>query len=119
MTTGSTRDFNEGAVVNASELSLFHAPVPAEQVGEGSPTSSAAALGEFAGREVGVWEITPGVVTDVEADELFVVLSGAATVEFADEERIEHLSAGSVMRLTAGQRTVWTVTETLRKVYLA
>ncbi|MFC7644345.1 cupin domain-containing protein [Streptosporangium lutulentum] len=29
----------------------------------------------------GIWEITPGTVTDVEHDEVFVVLSGRATVE--------------------------------------
>jgi mannose-6-phosphate isomerase-like protein (cupin superfamily) len=28
--------------------------------------------------------MTPGTMTDTEADELFVVLSGSATVEFAD-----------------------------------
>ncbi len=115
----SDRDFNEGAGVDASELSLLHSPVPAEQVRDGSPTASAAALGEFAGREVGVWEITPGTVTDVEVDELFIVLSGTATVLFVDENRLEHLSHGSVLRLMSGQRTVWTVTETLRKVYIA
>jgi uncharacterized cupin superfamily protein len=116
---GTSRDFDEGADVNAVDLSLLHAPVPAEQVQEGTPTASALALGEFAGREVGVWELTPGTVTDVEVDELFIVLSGAATVEFVDEERLVRLGPGTVMRLEAGQRTVWTVTETLRKVYLA
>ena len=29
--------------------------------------------------------MTPGVMRDVEADELFVVLPGSATVEFADD----------------------------------
>ncbi|MBN9151303.1 MAG: cupin domain-containing protein [Cryobacterium sp.] len=117
--SGQNRDFSEGAEVNAVELELLHSPVPAEQVLEGAPTVSAAVLGEFEGREVGVWELTPGTVTDVEADELFVVVSGAATVNFLDEDRLEHLAPGSVMQLKAGQRTVWTVTETLRKVYIA
>ncbi|MEO6942933.1 MAG: cupin domain-containing protein [Terrimesophilobacter sp.] len=118
MMSSGFRDFNQGAGVNAAELTLLHSPVPVAQVREGAPTASATALGEFAGKEVGVWEITPGTVTDVEADELFVVLSGAATVVFVDEDRFEHLRPGSVMRLEAGQRTVWTVTETIRKVYV-
>ncbi len=117
--SGQNRDFSEGAEVNALEVELLDSPVPAEQVQDGAPTASAAALGEFDGREVGVWELTPGTVTDVEADELFVVLSGTATVEFVDEDRLEHLVPGSVMQLMAGQRTVWTVTATLRKVYIA
>ena len=113
------RDFDEGAEVNASELTLLHSPVPGERALKGAPTAGAVALGEFAGLEVGVWELTPGTVTDVETDELFVVLSGAATVEFVDEERLVHLGPGSVLRLEEGQRTVWTVTETLRKVYFS
>ena len=119
MISVSDRDFNEGAGVLAADLSLLHSPVPTEQVQEGNPTSSAVTLGEFAGREVGVWEITPGTVTDVEADELFIVLSGAATVRFVDEDRFEHLAPGTVLQLKEGQRTVWTVTETLRKVYIS
>ena len=30
-----------------------------------------------------------------------------------------NLSVGSVARLAAGEHTVWTVTETIRKVYIA
>ena len=33
-----------------------------------------------AGAAVGVWEMTPGVATDVEEDEVFVVLSGSASI---------------------------------------
>ena len=64
----------------------------------------------------GIWEITPGTVTDVEADELFVVLSGRATIAFEDGPALE-VGPGDVCRLPAGVRTVWTVHETLRKVY--
>lgn len=116
---GTNRDFDEGAVADATQLTFPFMPVPDEKVLSGAPTASAIALGTYAGQEVGVWEHTPGTSTDVEADELFIVLSGSATVHFVDEERTVHLSAGSVMQLFAGQRTEWTVTETLRKVYVA
>ncbi len=62
--------------------------------------------------------MTPGVATDVEADEIFIVLSGSATIEFADGTPSLHVGAGDVARLAAGAETVWTVTETVRKVYL-
>ena len=67
-----------------------------------------------------MWEMTPGAMRDVEVDEVFVVLAGDATVEFVDPAlpSIE-LRPGSVVRLEAGMRTVWTVRETLRKVYVA
>lgn len=109
---------NPNSVVHAATLDLAHEPVPAEQSVDGAPTTSAVAVDEFAGLEVGVWEMTPGVMTDVEADEVFVVLSGSATVEFADGSPSLRLSPGDVVRLADGAKTVWTVTETVRKVYL-
>ena len=47
-----------------------------------------------------------------------VVLQGAATVAFEDRAPMT-LAPGDVVRLHAGQRTVWTVTQTLRKVYMS
>jgi uncharacterized cupin superfamily protein len=64
----------------------------------------------------GIWEITPGTVTDVERDEMFVVLSGRATVEVEGGATIE-LVPGSVCLLADGAKTVWIIHETLRKVY--
>ena len=76
-------------------------------------------LGRFAGLEVGVWEMTVGAMHDTEADELFVVVSGCARVDFADGTAPLDLTTGDVVHLAAGTRTLWTVTEPLRKVYLA
>jgi uncharacterized cupin superfamily protein len=109
---------NPNSVVRAVALDLEHEPVPAEQSVSGAPTTAAVAVDEFVGLEVGVWEMTPGVMTDVEAEELFVVVSGCATVEFADGGPMLRLGPGDVVRLAHGAKTVWTVTETLRKVYL-
>jgi len=71
-------------VVHAATLWIEHEPVPADQSLGGTPHTGAAGLGRFDGLDVGIWEMTPGVMSDVEADEMFVVLSGAATVEFDD-----------------------------------
>lgn len=106
------------AVVRAAAEPLVHEPVPDDQSLEGSPSTGTAALGAFGGLDVGIWEMTPGVMRDVENDEIFVVLSGSATVEFTDGKAPLVLGSGDVVRLTAGTQTVWTVTETLRKVYL-
>lgn len=107
---------NPGVVTDASSVVLALEPLPAEQVVEGSPRAGYVELTDT----IGVWEHTPGVSTDVEADEVFVVLSGSATVSFDDPALAPiELNAGSVARLTAGMRTVWTVRETLRKVYVA
>jgi uncharacterized cupin superfamily protein len=105
-------------VVHAATIDLDRAPVPAEQSLDGAPTTAAQPVTELAGLEIGVWEMTPGQMSDVEAEEVFVVLAGSATVAFADDSPTLHLQAGDVVRLAAGAETVWTVTETLRKVYV-
>ncbi|MFD7627221.1 cupin domain-containing protein [Streptomyces sp. NPDC059851] len=64
----------------------------------------------------GIWQITPGVVTDVEANELFVVVSGRATIEVEGGATLE-VGPGSACVLREGDRTTWTVHETLRKAY--
>ena len=105
-------------VVHAADLALGHEPVPATQSVAGDPSTAASTLPGFGGLEIGVWEMSVGTMTDTEADEIFVVLSGAATVAFADGSPDLQLRAGDVGRLAAGAQTTWTVTETLRKIYL-
>jgi hypothetical protein len=101
------------AVLNPDELD------PATIV-SGEPRTASLVLHEQPGPvqtvERGIWEITPGVVTDVEADEMFVVLSGRATIEIQDGPTLE-VGPGDVAVLPEGAVTRWTVHETLRKVY--
>ena len=78
----------------------------------------AAPLTTLGGAEVGTWEMAPGTDHDTEVDEVFVVLTGRGTVTFEDGEVVE-LGPGTAVRLRAGERTTWVVTETLRKVYVA
>jgi uncharacterized cupin superfamily protein len=101
-----------------SELRLEPGELDPGTVLEGSPRVSELVLDASPDGRVlrGVWEITPGVVTDVEADELFVVLSGRATVEIEGGPTLE-LEPGTAGVLRAGDRTVWRVHETLRKVF--
>ena len=105
--------------IAATELGIELEPVAAEQRLAGHPHTGSATLGEFGGTEIGVWEMTPGAMSDVEADEIFIVLFGAGSVEFDETGETVQLALGDVMRLRAGQRTVWTITQTLRKIYLA
>src|SRR5664279_2040048 len=104
-------------VVSAHTLALTAAPLEPEQVVEGDPRVSVLDLVETGTYTVGVWEHTAGVSTDTESDEIFVVLSGRATVEVADGTVLT-LGPGDVGILEAGARTRWTVHETLRKVYV-
>lgn len=82
--------------------------------------SGLVALASVGAAEVGVWEHGPGASTDTEVDEVFVVISGAARIDFVEPDLPSlEIGPGDVVRLAEGMRTVWTVTETLRKVYLA
>lgn len=102
--------------MDAGGLAIPLEPLPADQVVAGTPSTGFVELTDA----IGVWEHTPGTSTDVEADEVFVVLSGSATLSFTDSALAPaELRAGSVVQLTAGMQTVWTVHETLRKVYVA
>jgi uncharacterized protein len=103
---------------HVSELDLEPVALDPNQVLEGSPRVSELVLWTSAdgGMVAGVWQITEGVVTDVEADELFVVVSGLAAVEIEGGPTLE-LSPGVMGILHAGDRTVWRIHETLRKVF--
>lgn len=115
-----------GAVTDAAALPLEHEPVPGDQVVAGAPTTGYAALDEpgtedgGGAGELGVWEMTPGAMRDIEVAEVFLVIAGRATVEFVDPSLPAiDLRPGSIVRLDAGMQTVWTVTETLRKLFIA
>lgn len=113
-------ELTPGTAADAAALALVHEPLPAAEVIEGSPTTAVHALATLGGTEVGIWEMTPGTASDTETDEVFVVLAGRARIAFDDPELPDlEVGPGSVVRLAEGQRTVWTVTETLRKIYIA
>ncbi|PQZ94833.1 cupin [Arthrobacter sp. MYb227] len=108
--------------VDALSVGMEHEPVPAEQSVEGNPSTAAQELGEIFGVEFGLWEMSAGTMTDVEAEELFVVLSGSATVQIHAENGFAaaelHLVPGTVCHLSEGMHTSWTLHEPLRKMYL-
>lgn len=101
-----------------STVDLQPAPLDPSQIVEGSPDVAERVLWSSPDglRHRGVWEHGPGVSTDVEVDEIFVVVSGRATIEVEDGPTLE-VGPGDVGILEAGARTTWRVHETLRKVF--
>ena len=104
-------------VVPGLAAALHPDPLDPAQVVSGDPQVASLALVEEEALAIGVWEHSPGVSTDVEADEVFVVLAGRATIEVEGGPTLE-VGPGDVGLLEAGARTRWTVHETLRKVYV-
>ncbi|MFJ2618658.1 cupin domain-containing protein [Glutamicibacter sp. NPDC087344] len=109
--------------VDALSTDLAHEPVPAEQSVSGDPTTAVQSLGEIFGTEFGLWEMSAGTMRDVEAEELFIVLSGSGKVTIhavnGFEEEVVNLVPGSICHLREGMNTTWVLEEPLRKVYLA
>jgi uncharacterized protein len=91
--------------------------VTADGVSAALATSGVTLLEEAV--EVGLWEAGPGADTDTEVDEVFLVLTGAGTVRFDEDGSAIDLRPGVLVRLREGDRTTWTITERLRKLYLA
>jgi uncharacterized cupin superfamily protein len=108
--------------IDAIDLALPRTPVPRDQDAGGQPSVGTAQLLDLPGVEVGVWEMGVGAMYDVEVDEIFVVIQGAADVEVLDTSGLVSgtttLRPGVVCRLHAGTRTRWTVHRTLRKIYI-
>ncbi|MFE7617791.1 cupin domain-containing protein [Streptomyces sp. NPDC057496] len=105
-------------VVHIPDAELEPEPLDPAQIVSGEPVVTGKVLWESPdGKQTrGIWQITPGVVTDTEADELFVVVSGRATVAVDGGATME-IGPGDACVLREGDRTTWTVHETLRKAY--
>lgn len=105
-------------VLHIPDADLAPEPLSPEQIVSGNPEVTGKVVWESQdGRRIrGIWQITPGVVTDTEADELFVVISGSATIEVEDGPTLQ-VGPGDMAVLREGDRTTWTVHETLRKAY--
>tara|TARA_R110000868_G_scaffold43633_1_gene146348 strand:- start:29174 stop:29530 length:357 start_codon:yes stop_codon:yes gene_type:complete len=108
-----------GVALDLAALPLEFEPVPAAQRTAGEPETGYAVLGTLGEAELGVWEMTTGGMRDVEVDEVFVVLDGRATVAFEDGRPSVELAPGVLVQLTAGDRTVWTVRQRIRKLVVS
>lgn len=97
------------------ELPLTRPSQPGLWVEGGWPTAAAEPLAELDGVAVSVWEMTAGVVLDVERDEVIVVISGSGWIRFDDGESTA-IRPGLCLQLRAGERAEWTVTDRLRIV---
>ncbi|HJX77644.1 cupin domain-containing protein [Glutamicibacter sp.] len=112
------------SLVDANTFELHSTAVESsQQLGSVQTSAGFRAVGDLDETEVGIWEMSVGAMKDIEADEFFVVLSGAGTVEILPvggfvSQHLE-LFPGALIRLHAGMHTEWRVTQKIRKVYLS
>lgn len=95
-----------------------HATDDTDDTAGAEPRAVDTAVTTLGETEIGWWQVGPGVLHDVEVDEVFFVLAGAGSVTFADGSVLS-LRPGVLVQLREGDRTVWEITETLRKLYVA
>ena len=121
MSTPPIPHLRGGEALRINRVRLEHEPVPAEQAATSGTSTGIAELGTIGGTEFGIWEMGTGSMYDVEAEEIFIVTAGSGTVVIDSfEGRPAHSAAlvpGTIMRLSEGMKTTWTVTEPLRKIY--
>lgn len=121
MSAGEFPQLRGGQALRANRVPVVHEPVSADLAATESTTTATVPLGTLAGTAFGIWEMGVGSMYDVEAEEVFVVTAGHGTVVIEPFDghpaRTADLVPGTVMRLAAGMKTSWTVTEPLRKVY--
>jgi len=87
------------------------------QVVSGDPRTSELTLAESDDGQVsGLWRCTPGVVTDTEVEESFLVITGRAVLTYEDGREFV-LEPGVTHRFDGGEKTTWDVRETLLKAY--
>lgn len=105
-------------VVEAVNMPLKHQTLPAGLAITPDASTGSAALEVMPGLAGGVWEHSAGVSTDIEQDEVFVVVAGRGRIRLDDGSVLE-LQPGTVGVLRAGEHTRWEIDEPLRKVWFA
>lgn len=117
----STHEWISTHVFSALSADIPTEPVPAEQKISGEPETGTLVLGSWQGKEVGVWDMTVGEIHDVEVDEICIIIAGVGEVErtLHGEKIIQELTPGIVLELHDQEKTIWRVSDTIRKIYLA
>lgn len=108
-------------VFSALSADIPTEPVPTEQKISGEPETGTLVLGSWQGKEVGVWDMTVGEIHDVEVDEICIIIAGVGEVErtLHGEKIVQELTPGVVLELHDQEKTIWRVSDTIRKIYLA
>lgn len=117
----ATATVQPGESVEAA-LRRRHLAPDAELAAVDNPTTAARISREpvfqLGGQAHGVWQMTPGVLSDVHGPESVCIISGRATVTISPGNETVELAPGDVFVIDAGETAEWTVHETIRKFYV-
>jgi uncharacterized cupin superfamily protein len=102
--------------VRAVDAELTPSGPEPDRVLAGNPVSSDLVLASDEKVSYGIWQITPGTSVQIAPTGMFVVLSGRATIAVEGGSTFG-IGPGDVCIWDGGERTIWTVYETVRKVW--
>lgn len=108
---------SQSSTTDAHAIAVDHRPLDPELALTPAVTTGSTPLPGTRDLAVGIWEHSPGSSTDVEQEEVFVILHGRGRIHLESGEVLE-LKPGTVGSLAAGERTRWEVDETIRKVWI-
>jgi len=111
---------SKAAKISVAAASLKPDVIASKDIISGSPRAGDLVFSKSEdGRETrGIWSCTPGSFHwTFDTDETAIILQGAVAVRLEDGTALE-LKPGDLACFSRGAKTVWTVHETLRKVYV-
>ncbi len=103
-------------MVRVADAELTPEDLKPSRVLAGNPVVSSTVLPSDSKVRYGIWQITPGQAVAIAPRGMFVVLSGRATIAVEGGPTFD-IGPGDTCIWDGGERTTWTVHETLRKVY--
>ncbi|MEO9326376.1 cupin domain-containing protein [Gordonia aurantiaca] len=108
-----------GNIVDSRHLAISEAELTErERTDPETGTISARALWTDGGQTHGIWQMTPGVLRDVQGPESVAIVAGRARVTVHPSEEVYEIGAGDTFILDAGETATWQVLETVRKFYV-
>lgn len=109
-------------IIRVSEADIeepSYGPSPAGHVVAGDPIESLHAYFSRDGRDVGVWECSPGSMREPQiVDEFCTILAGSFDIVDDETGATESFQAGDSFFLPKGSTLTWVIHETVRKFYM-
>jgi uncharacterized cupin superfamily protein len=114
---GSPGEQSRLITADVTRMPLEAGSHPGQWIDAGWPDARTAMLADIGGARLVVWEMTEGVVSDIENDECLLIVSGAGDLRIEGGPSIQ-LRPGTFLAFRGGERTEWTVTSPLRAVVI-
>ncbi len=106
-------------IVTSRHLTIIEADLDErEKTDPETGTISSRVLWADGGQSHGLWQMTPGVLRNVQGPESVAIVAGRAKVTVHPSDEVFEIAAGDTFVIDAGETATWEVLETVRKFYV-